>query len=283
MTTTHRFTAFLFVASLALVPSLASAHQPRLVESRLTEVIAPEVSKAYYGTLTGEPDVYRFTATEPFPLYVNVLVPDREGQKKDVSAVIIRDGVQVAVLDGAKAEWKQFFEEFGHDTYWQGPEYKAEGEPGNYEVWVWSSNNDSAYSLAIGEAELFDARETVHALTLIPSLKRSFFHKSPVDFILSPFGAGLLVAMYVLAVLFGFSYRALLRRFATGTVRGVAENIGSPDRWLRFALGIGLLVWAITTTWSPLLLFFSGFCFFEAAFSWCGFYAALGRTTCPVE
>jgi hypothetical protein len=70
-----------------------------------------------------------------------------------------------------------------------------------------------------------------------------------------------IIEMYALAVIFGFAYRALLKRFAKGTVRGVGQNIGKSDR----------------------LLFFSGFCFFEAAFSWCGFYAALGRTTCPVE
>lgn len=243
----------------------------------------PEVSKAYYGTLTGEPDVYRIDATAPFDLYVGVLVPDIAGQKKDVSAVVLKDGNEIAVLDGATFAWTQFFEPFGHDTYWQGPEYKARAEAGTYEVRVWSSNNDSKYSLAIGEIEAFDSAETWNALTLIPQLKKNFFDKSPIDFILSPFGIGLIVAMYALAVIFGFAYRAVLKRLARGTVRGVGQNIGKPDRTVRFVLGVALLLWAITTTWSPLLLFFSGFCFFEAAFSWCGFYAALGRTTCPVE
>jgi Protein of unknown function (DUF2892) len=268
---------------LLLLPAVASAHQPRLVESRLTEVIAPEVSKAYYTTLTGEPDVYRITATEPFDLYVGLTLPAIEGQKKDVSAVILKDRQEMARLDGPAHEWTIFFEEFGHDTYWNGPEYKVRAEAGTYEIRVWSSNNDSKYVLAVGEIESFDFKETWNALTLIPGLKTDFFEKSPIDFILSPFGAGLLVAMYLLAVIFGFAYRALLKHFARGTVRGVGQNIGKHDRTVRFVLGVALLLWAITTTWSPLLLFFSGFCFFEAVFSWCGFYAALGRTTCPVE
>lgn len=268
---------------LVLLPVAASAHQPRLVESRLTTVTEPEVSKAYYSTLTGEPDAYVIAATAPFDLYVGVLVPDIAEQKKDVSAVVLKDGMQVAILDGANFEWKQFFEEFGRDTYWQGPEYKARVEAGEYKILVWSSNNDSKYSLAIGEVEAFDVVETWNALTLIPQLKRDFFNKSPVDFILSPFGIGLIVAMYIVAIIFGFAYRAVLKHFAKGTVRGVGQNIGKPDRAMRFVLGVVLLLWAITTTWSPLLLFFSGFCFFEAVFSWCGFYAALGRTTCPVE
>jgi hypothetical protein len=32
-----------------------------------------------------------------------------------------------------------------------------------------------------------------------------------------------------------------------------------------------------------ILIFFSGFALFEALFSWCGFYAALGKSTCPIE
>jgi len=273
----------LALAVLVLLPTLASAHQPRLTESRLTQVVNPEISKAYYGTLIGEPDVYRIEATTPFSLYVNVLVPERLGQKKDVSAVVLKDGTQIAVLEGATFEWKEFFEPFGYDTYWQGPEYKARVEAGTYEIRVWSSNNDSKYSLAIGEIEAFDLKETVNALTLIPKLKKDFFNISPVDFIFSPFGYGLILIMFILAFAFGFAYRFILKKFASSTGRGVPKNIGRGDRVLRFAIAVFLFVWAITTTWSPLLLFFSGFALFEAIFSWCGFYAALGRNSCPVE
>jgi hypothetical protein len=268
---------------LFLIPTLTSAHQPRIADSRLTEVLSPEISKAYYGKLTGEPDVYVIKATEAFDLYVNVLVPDIVGQKKDVSAVILKDNKQITVLDGINFEWKKFYEPFGADTYWMGPEYKARAEAGVYEVRVWSSNNDSKYSLAIGEIEAFDMKEGLNALTVIPELKKNFFDKSPIGFIKSPFGWGLIVAMYILALIVGIVYRFILRRVANGTVRGVHKNIGKSDRLLRLAIGVGLLLWAITTTWSPILIFFSGFALFEAVFSWCGFYAALGKNTCPVE
>jgi hypothetical protein len=246
-------------------------------------VPSPEISKAYYGELTGEPDVYVIKATEAFDLYVNVLVPDIVGQKKDVSAVILKDNKQITVLDGINFEWKKFYEPFGADTYWMGPEYKARAEAGVYEIRVWSSNNDSKYSLAIGEIEAFDMKEGLNALTVIPELKKNFFDKSPIGFIKSPFGWGLIVAMYILALIVGIVYRFILRRVANGTVRGVHKNIGKSDRLLRLAIGVGLLLWAITTTWSPILIFFSGFALFEAVFSWCGFYAALGKNTCPVE
>jgi len=266
-----------------LLPTITFAHQPRIVTENPTIVTFPEVSKAYYGTLSGEPAVYTITADKPFALYVGVLVPDIAGQKKDVSAVILKDGKQFALLDGTSIEWKQFFEPFGSDTYWQGPEYKIQADAGTYEIRVSSVQNDSKYSLAIGEIEAFDFKEGVNALTIIPQLKKDFFNKSPVDFILSPFGWGLIVIMFVLAFIFGFIYRAILKKFVRNTARGAGKNIGNKDRMIRVVIGVALLLIAITTTWSPWLLFFSGLAFFEAIFSWCGFYAALGKNTCPTN
>jgi len=266
-----------------LLPTDASAHQPRLAKTNPTIVELPEVSKAYYGTLDGESAVYIIKSERPFSLYVGLLVPDIAGQKKDVSAVILKDGKQLAILNSADLEWTIFSEEFGHDTYWQGPEYKAQAGAGTYEIRVTSSNNDSKYSLAVGEIEAFDFKEGMNALTLIPKLKKDFFNKSPIDFILSPFGWGFILIMFVLAFIFGFVYRAVLKIFARNTTRGVSKNIGTNGRLVRAAIGVALLLAAITTTWSPWLLFFSGFAFFEALFSWCGLHAALGKNTCPIN
>jgi len=203
------------ILALFLLPALAFAHQPRITESRLTQVPEPEISKSYYGKFTGEPDVYTIEETEPFDLYVNVLVPDFAGQKKDVSAVILKNSAELAVLDGANFEWKNFFE------------------------------------------------------------------VSPVTFIKSHFGWGLIVVMYLLAGIVVLIYRAILKKFAKNSARGATHNIGKADRLLRLAIGAVLLLWAITTSWNPILLFFSGFALFEAIFSWCGFYAAIGKNTCP--
>lgn len=187
-----------------LIPGWASAHQPRIVEGRQTIVVDPEISKAYYGQLTGVPDVYTIQANVPFNLYVNILVHDIALQKKDVSATIVKDGTPLATLDGARFSWTKMFEPFGYSTYWTGPEYKAKAEAGTYVITVTSSNNDSKYSLAIGEAENFDFKETMNALTLVPQLKKTFFNESPISFILSPFGWGLILVLYVLAS--GFAY-----------------------------------------------------------------------------
>lgn len=264
-----------------LTPCLALAHQPRVTDSRVTAVADPEISKAYYGTLAGEPDSYVIRADGPFDLYVNVLVPDIAGQRKDVSATVLRDGAQIALLDGPSFAWTQFYEPFGADTYWMGPEYKARAEAGTYEIRVSSPDNAGKYSLAIGETEAFGGTEGLRALTVIPELKRDFFNESPVGFIRSPFGWGLIAAMYLLAGIVGLAYRALLRRFAKGTVRGMGKNIGTPDRLVRLVIALGLLLLAVTTSWNPVLIFFSGFVLFESVFSWCGLYAALGKKTCP--
>jgi hypothetical protein len=274
------------LALFVFLPLSVFAHQPQITESRRTEVTQPEVSKAYYGKLTGEPDVYVIEAQEAFDLYVGVLVPDILGQKKDISAVIIANGntdTPLAVLNGESFEWKKFYEPFGADTYWKGPEYKARAETGTYEIRVWSSNNDSKYSLAVGEKEVFGVRESLEAFTVIPELKKTFFNTSPAGFIASPLAWGLIVLMYLLAGVVGLIYRYILKRVAKGTVRGVQKNIGKGDRLTRLMIGISLLVWAVLTTWNPVLIFVSGFAFFEAAFSWCGLYAAIGRNSCPIE
>ncbi len=282
--------AVLSILTVFLMPSLVSAHQPRITESRLTEVPSPEISKAYYGRLTGEPDVYIIKATEAFDLYVNVLVPDIAGQKKDVSAVVLKDlpvgetgSRQVALLDGMNFEWKKFYEPFGADTYWMGPEYKARAEAGTYEIRVWSSNNDSKYSLAIGEIEAFDGKEGLNALTIIPELKKNFFDESPISFIKSPFGWGLIVVMYLLALIIGLLYRFIVKKFAKSEKSKVSKNINTRDRIIRLALGVILLLVAMTTTWNPIIIFISGLCLFEAIFSWCALNQLVGKNTCPSE
>lgn len=266
-----------------LVASPVSAHQPRVVNNTPVTVIDPEVSKAYYAQLKGQPDIYTFRTDKTFNLYVNVLVPDIAGQTKQVSAQIVKDGKEVKVLDGLSTEWKKFDEPFGHDTYWMGPEYRdSQATAGNYEIKIFSPNNDSKYSLAIGEIEAFDAKESINALLVIPQLKKNFFNKSPIDFILSPFGIAQIVILFVLAFVIGFLYRFILRKITKSQSRKLVKNLGKSDRLLRLAIGAGLLLLAITTSWSPILIFFAGFAFFEAIFSWCGFYAAIGKNTCPL-
>lgn len=267
------------------LPAVVSAHQPRITTDSLIYVLDPEISKAYYGELTGEPHVYVIESDKPFDLYINVLVPDIEGQETDVSATVIKDGnvaKPFAILDGLDVEWEQFYEPFGADTYFMGPEFRTEADPGTYEIYVSSSNNDSKYSLAIGEIEAFDRAEIFNALTTIPELKKNFFEVSPIGFVASPFGWGLIVLMYLLAGVFVFLYRLILKKVVRKKSAVPHKNIGTSGRVFRVVLGIALLLWAMLTTWSPILIFFSGFAIFEGIFSWCALYQLIGRNTCDM-
>lgn len=117
-----RYTRRLMLLFLLIISIPVLAHQPRITEQTNTNVIDPEVSKAYYAQLKGEPQTYTINATGPFNFYVNILVPDIRGQKKDVTATIFKNGDTthpIAILGGSNAEWRYFFEPFGYDVYWQ--------------------------------------------------------------------------------------------------------------------------------------------------------------------
>lgn len=275
----------IFVFLLAFTPVAVSAHQPRLVTSKETIVLDPEVSKAYYAKLSGEPQVYKISAKAPFDFYVNILLPDIAGQKKDVSVEISRVGdvKPLVILGGNQSEWKRFWEDYGRDWYWQGQEYIVGAPAGDYQIIVSSEKNDSKYALAIGGTEAFDFKEVYNAIHLVPQIKRDFFEESPINFILSPFGWGLVLIMYAMAFIFGMVYRTVMKKFSHGSTHGVSKNIGTMDRIFRLLLGLFSLLLAISTSWSLVLLFFSGFCVFEAIFSWCGFYAAIGKNSCPIN
>ncbi len=274
--------SIIIIGSFAFLAQPALAHQPRIAEGESIEVMDPEVSKAFYGELAGAPHVYTIESSEPFELYVGILMPYSGDSKRDAQAEIRKDGEVLEVIGGQGAGWKEMFEFFGQSRYWDGGEYKKSVGGGRYSIIVSSPDNDSKYSLAVGTIEAFDGKETLNALNLIPQLKSDFFQESPISFIKSPFGWGYILVMYLLAFALGFLYRLALKRLSKNALRKKHRNIGLADRLIRLALGLGLLLLAITSSWSPWLLLLSGFALFEALFSWCGFYAAIGKSTCPL-
>lgn len=211
------------------------------------------------------------------------------------SADLSRPGREtVGRLDGPSTTWTPFYEEFGGDHYLWGPEFAADdslkGEAlkgrqvpaGNYTLTVSSPNNSGKYSLVVGDLEAFPPLEMLNALILVPQLKSGFFGESLPTMLSSAFVWGYVALIFALAFGFGLLYRFILRKLARRGPRHATHNIALPDRLLRLTLAIGLLIWAVLTTWSPLLIFLSGFCLFEAIFSWCGLYAAMGKNSCPV-
>jgi hypothetical protein len=261
----HPAIAAISLASLMLLSAgPALAHQPVVVDSDTTQVVDPEISKAYYGVLSGAAHTYLITSDIDFDLYVGILVPDSESPKRDVKAEIFRGDELLETLGGVDAEWVTFYEPFAQNTYWDAGEYRLRAAPGVYSIRISSPDSASKYSLAIGEIEYFSLEDRANALAVLPGIQQEFFGASAVELVGTRYGLLNLLVIYAAALLFALLYRVLVHRLLVRMIGGTSRSIARP---LRMATAVALFALAITTTWSPLLLFASGVLLFEALFS----------------
>ena len=248
-------------------PLKVLAHQPRLVEMEKINVTEPEISKAYYGNLSGKPHIYTISTSSPIDLYVNVLVPFIEGPEKNVIVKIFKGEQLMGILSPKKGDWKEFFEPFGHSMYWKGPEFKVRADAGKYKIHVQSTERSIRYVLATGEIEAFDGPESLNAILLIPKLKKDFFEESPLSFILSPLGWGYVLLLQLLVILTGFVISKILNinriKFQTKYFQSSAKNIIICGVFF----WVTILFFAIQTSWHPLLIMMSGLALFIALIS----------------
>jgi hypothetical protein len=242
-------------------PAPAAAHKPVVVDSTTTEVTEPEISKAYYGILSGEPQSYQIDASTAFDLYVNILVPDDGSPVKDVTAEIFRDEEPLMRLGGTDFAWTTFYEPFGGNTYWDGGEYRLRAEPGVYTIIVSSVDNTSSYSLAVGEIEFFSWEDRISTLAILPEIQQEFFGRSPLSLLATPYGLINLLAIFGGALIIMLLYRLLLRRHLMRLIGERGERIG---RRTRVAASAVLFTLTIATSWSAPLLFLSGLLLFGA-------------------
>lgn len=200
----------------------ASAHQPRLVSEQtnldgemqnLINVENPDISQAFYGELTGQEQWFQIESSDPnFVLYVNLLVPKIENIEKDVSALIISEASNenqgvIAELNGLNFQWSEFYEPFGGDTYYMGPEFNEKVGTGTYLIKVYSPDNLGKYVVAIGQIESFPIKEQINTLRLLPTLKHDFFNKSPWTALFNYVGLFILILVVGLVVtIFFFSW-----------------------------------------------------------------------------
>jgi hypothetical protein len=70
-----RIVILFFFLTLVSWPLAVLAHQPRIVETEKINVTKPEISKAYYGKLSGKSHTYTISTSSAIDLYVNILVP----------------------------------------------------------------------------------------------------------------------------------------------------------------------------------------------------------------
>lgn len=173
------------VLLLLLFARSAYAHRPVIVKNRGTKeepvvVKEPEISWAYYGLLEGEPRYYKIVSSEPFDLYVNILVPDPEPEgepqeRHDMSFQIFKGENLLYTGEGLDYEWHRFYEKYGKDHYYWGPEFDQRVEAGIYYVRIYNSNNRGKYSLAVGKIEKFNLFSIIGAIIKAKSLDRWFF------------------------------------------------------------------------------------------------------------
>ena len=236
------FASLLFAGLMLLSAGPALAHQPVVVDSETTEVVDPEISKAYYGVLSGEAHTYVITSDVEFDLYVGILVPDSETPKRDVKAEIFRGNELVETLGGDRLR----------------------AAPGVYSIRISSPDNTSKYSLAIGEIEFFDLEDRANALAVLPGIQQEFFGTSAVELVSTRYGLMNLLVIYVAALLFALIYRVFGHRLLVRMIGGTSRMIG---KRFRVAAAVALFAVAITTTWSPILLFASGTLLFDVLLS----------------
>ena len=135
----------------------------------------PEVSKAFYGQLSGSPHRYMIESDISFNLYVSLLAPYvGQEESSELEFHIMKDGEKIVMMHGYD-NWEKWYEEFGGDWYLQGPVYEAEVPPGTYIIEVHSKTNSEDYSLAVGRIESFGLLDIVKVIFFVPLIKAIYW------------------------------------------------------------------------------------------------------------
>lgn len=183
-------TIFLFFCSV----SYADAHVPNLVPEQAQDGVItiddPILSQAFYGELKGFPHTYEIHSTEPFTLFTQILVPDIDSSKNNISGIIIKlpekSGrvTEITRMSEKEATWESTFEFFGGDSYREGATFTKDLEAGTYRIEMHTPDNLEKYVLVVGTREEMSIGyiETIKRLAGV----KKFFNKSPLRVVESP-------------------------------------------------------------------------------------------------
>ena len=168
------------------------AHKPVLNESSdypidaPYEVVEPEISKAIFSTLDGAPHYYKITSERDFNFYVSVLAAKIEGcDQKDRFSFEVLDSKfhQIIFADGEVFEWWPWFEKYGDQWYWVGPEigenFKSNRvfKAGTYYIKIFNKNNEGKYIFAVGDIEDFSFSDIFSTIFSMGSIEDEFWGK----------------------------------------------------------------------------------------------------------
>lgn len=152
---------FLFILSfLVLAPlQFVEAYEPIMLgeidQHDTVGLEDPRIKSAYFGELQNSPHTYEIVSEDPFTLSAQILVPDTEEAKKELSIIVIESRADrtVGVVGRMKAKdvaWEQSDEKLGGEMYRSGPKVEADVEAGTYRVEVSTPNNIGKYVLLVG-------------------------------------------------------------------------------------------------------------------------------------
>jgi len=160
------------------------AHQPKLIKNSPSleepyHVIDPEISKAFYAKLTGEPHYYKIESKEEFLFYAGILSPKVSDDYIPFDIEVVdKNENTIFYTEDKSVPWYAWYEPYARDWYWKGPEIGIDiGKEfktsftllaGTYLIKVSNDNNFGHYSLAIGEAEFFGSNLWEQILTWTP-------------------------------------------------------------------------------------------------------------------
>ena len=173
--------------------SQAFAHKPVLNENSTYppdapyEIEEPEISKAIYSTLTGEPHYYRIKSDVDFDFYAGILaakIGDCALESKFSFEVLDSDFHKIDFADGEKFEWTPWYEEYGKQWYWNGPEVGKNFlsdrvyDPGTYYIKVFNNSNTGQYIMAVGDIEKFSFTDIVGLLFSMGDIEDEYWDPS---------------------------------------------------------------------------------------------------------
>jgi len=151
------------------------------------EIEDPEISKAIYSTLSGDAHFYRIESDEDFNFYAGILaakIGECALEEKFSFEVLDSEFHLIYLADGENFEWTPWYEEYGKQWYWNGPEigenflsnevFKA----GTYYIRVFNNSNSGNYIIAVGDIEKFSLIDIVGLVFSMGKIEDEFWNPS---------------------------------------------------------------------------------------------------------
>ena len=169
--------------SVILVYKSTEAHQPVLNSEKSNSVEEPyiieepEVSKAIFAELKGEPHYYRIDSNTKFKFYAGITAPKIDNcplTKKFSFDVLDSDFELIKKKDGENFNWWPWYKKLGPEI---GEKFKSNRvfNKGTYYIRVYNQTNTGQYVLAVGDIESFPISVIVKMLFTLPSINSAFW------------------------------------------------------------------------------------------------------------